>query len=76
MEVPTASALRQWQHGLALEVVIQIHTLGVEAARAPAKPWTVAPRFHLVNLCEVHDQRAGIPRGADVIHQVSLQPPL
>ena len=45
MEVSTGSALRQWQHGSALEVVIQIHTLSVEAARAPAKPWTVAPRF-------------------------------
>ena len=37
--------VRQWQNGLASEVVILIHTLSVEAARAPAKPWTVAPRF-------------------------------
>ena len=30
--------------------------------------------FNLLNLCEIHAQRVGIPRGADVIQQVSLQP--
>ena len=39
------SALRQWQHGLASEVVIEMHTLSQQAACAPAKAWTVSPRF-------------------------------
>ena len=32
--------------------------------------------FHLKHLREIHARRVGIPRGADVTHQVSLQPPL
>ena len=31
--------------------------------------------FHLKHLCVLHAQRVCIPRGADVVHQVSLQPP-
>ena len=30
--------------------------------------------FHLKHLCEIHAQRVDIPRGADVIQQVLLQP--
>ena len=30
--------------------------------------------FHFKNLREIHAQRVCIPRGADVVHQVSLQP--
>ena len=45
MEVSIGRALRQWQNGSTSEVLSYIHTLSHEAARAPAKAWTVASRF-------------------------------